>query len=100
MRFTLEIRMANAEGALERVLGKLRQRNFNLCALMADRSHDMTRINARITVESARPIEPALKQLAKLFDVEELRVQYAEAESNHGYRQNQTTSSGEFCLSV
>ncbi|HEY9786127.1 MAG TPA: ACT domain-containing protein [Candidatus Obscuribacterales bacterium] len=100
MRFTLEIRMSNTEGALERILGRLRQRSFSVCSMMADSGQDRSFMNARITVESARPVEPALKQLAKLFDVHEVKVHHAEADSNNGYRANQATSQGEFCLSV
>lgn len=97
MRFVFEIRMSNAEGALERVLGRLRQRDFSLCGLTADCSNENGTIDARITVESMRPVEPALKQLGKLYDVQHLRV-HQEADSANGYRQNQT--SHEFCLSV
>lgn len=100
MRFTLEIRLSNSEGALERVLGKLRQRDFGLCGIVADCSTDRATINARIMVESARPVEPALKQLGKLYDVQHLKVHHAEAESNNGYTNGYRESQAELCLSV
>lgn len=36
MRFTLRVRMHNTEGVLERVLGRLRQRNYSVCSLAAE----------------------------------------------------------------
>jgi acetolactate synthase regulatory subunit len=77
MKMTLDIRMANTEGALERILGRLRQRCFSICSMSADRSHDQSEIQARITVESARSIELAVKQLEKLFDVIQVKVHEA-----------------------
>jgi acetolactate synthase regulatory subunit len=87
MKVTLEIRMANAEGALERILGRLRQRCFSICSMSADRSSDHSFIDAQITVESSRPIDIAAKQIAKLFDVIQVKVHYTEAELHHGYWQ-------------
>lgn len=74
MRFTLDVRMANTEGALERLLGRLRQRNFVVCSMNAGCTPNFASMNARITVESSRPIELAVKQLSKLFDVDEVQV--------------------------
>lgn len=74
MKFTLEIRMANSEGALERILGRLRQRAFSLCSISADRSADQSIMEARITVESSRPIDNVIRQLDKLFDVISIRL--------------------------
>ena len=74
MRFTLDITMNNKEGALERLLGRLRQRNFSICNLTAGCSDDFSTMSALITVESGRAPELAVKQLDKLIDVERVRV--------------------------
>ncbi len=78
MRFTLEVSMANIEGALERVLGRLRQRGFVVCALTAACTPNFSHMNARITLESTRCLDLALKQLIKLCDVEDVVVCSAE----------------------
>ncbi len=83
MKFTLDVTMANTEGALERILGRLRQRSFKLCALNAGLSPNMARMDVRVTLESARPIELALKQLAKLIDVEGVEITKAEEHQHH-----------------
>ncbi|MBX9670956.1 MAG: ACT domain-containing protein [Candidatus Obscuribacterales bacterium] len=83
MRFTLDVTMANTEGALERILGRLRQRSFNVCALNAGLSANMARMDVRVTLESARPIELAIKQLAKLIDVEGVEIIKAEEHHHH-----------------
>jgi acetolactate synthase regulatory subunit len=90
MKFTLEIRLQNSEGALERILGRLRQRSFSLCGIVATINSEEGSIDARITVEGTRAAEPIIRQIGKLYDVELVKV-YAEAESNNGYRpfQNQ-----------
>lgn len=100
MRFTLRVRMHNTEGVLERVLGRLRQRNFSICSLMADSSVCNSFMTARITVESERPMESALKQIGKLYDVTDVHL--AENESNNGYQHFEpaVAPSLEVCVSV
>ncbi len=85
MRFTLDVTMANSEGGLERLLGRLRQRSFTVCAINADTTN--SRMTARITVDSARPVELAVKQMAKLIDIQGVEVIRAEENSAHKYRQ-------------
>lgn len=75
MEFGIEIHMDNTEGVLERVLGRLRQRGFSICAIVCNRSTDRTLLNARLTVESTRLSELAEKQLGKLHDVQYVRVE-------------------------
>lgn len=91
MRFTLDVTMANTEGALERLLGRLRQRSFAVCALNADTSNNFARMHVRITVESARVIELAIKQLSKLIDVDGVEVVKAE-ELHHEARHRSHTA--------
>ncbi|MBI1271898.1 acetolactate synthase 2 small subunit [bacterium] len=69
MRYTFDISMKNSEGALERVLGRLRQRSFSLCSLKADSLESGKEMVARVTVESERSAEYAMKQIDKLYDV-------------------------------
>ena len=85
MRFVLDFTIANTEGALERVLGRLRQRNFFLCNMSAGRSADRSSIKARIIVEGTRPIEQAIKQLNKLCEVKSVTVNPMEATIAHVY---------------
>ena len=92
MRFNLEITTANSEGALERILGCLRQRGFALCGMNADRSHDHTAMAVRLTLEGSRPMDLAVKQIAKLYDVMNVEVQPMEVHESNGYRQLQTAS--------
>ncbi len=98
MKFTLRVQMNNTEGVLERVLGRLRQRNFNICSLAADSSKCNSFMSARITVESERPMESALKQIGKLYDVTE--VQLSEHETNNGYQHYEPAKTLEVCVSV
>lgn len=84
MKFTLEISMNNSEGVLERILGRLRQRNFAVCSLTAGMTSNWDMMNARITVESIRPPEFAVKQISKLVDVMGVEV-FAEEQMNDAY---------------
>lgn len=74
MRFTLEITMKNTEGVLERILGRLRQRNLNIQAINAKCTTDLSNIEATIIVESKMGAEPTMKQLAKLYDVQKINM--------------------------
>lgn len=85
MRFVLDFTIANTEGALERVLGRLRQRSFTLCNMSAGRSTDHTSIKARIIVEGTRSIEQMVKHLSKLCDVKSVTLSQMEATIAHVY---------------
>lgn len=98
MKLTLEIRMSNSEGALERILGKLRQRSFLLCALAANWTADRSLMDVRITLEGGRAAEPTIRQIGKLYDVKQVRVHHVEAEQNHGCLQFQQEQQFEACL--
>jgi acetolactate synthase regulatory subunit len=87
VRFDLEITTANSEGALERILGCLRQRGFALCGMNADRSLDHSAMEVRLTLEGTRPMELAVKQVSKLYDVMNVQVQQMEVHESNGYRQ-------------
>ena len=66
--------MKNTEGVLERILGRLRQRNLNIQAINASCTPDSSNIEAKITVDSKMNAEPIMKQLAKLYDVQKINV--------------------------
>lgn len=87
MKYSLDVIMTDAEGALERLLGRLRQRGFSMNTMSAGRSHDHVSIHARITIEGSRPVEPLVKQLGKLFDVKYVAVSSMEATISHVYTQ-------------
>lgn len=84
MKFTLDISMNNTEGVLERILGRLRQRNFTVCAMTAGTTSNWDMMNARITVESVRPPEFAVKQISKLVDVRGVEL-FAEEQMSDVY---------------
>lgn len=82
MKFTIDISMKNTEGALERLLGRLRQRSFAVCDMSAGCTDNFAKMSARITVESTRSPELALKQLGKLIDVERVNLLQMEGEQH------------------
>lgn len=101
MKFTVSIRLSNTEGALERVLGRLRQRAFEISSMSAERTSDRAFIEARFTIEGIRAVEPVIKQLAKLFEVQQLKFQYTEAGNNGQWQYHTANGSGqanEVCL--
>jgi acetolactate synthase regulatory subunit len=99
MKFTVQIRINNAEGALERVLGRLRQRTFSICTMFASRAADPNFMDIEMTIEGTRATEPILRQLAKLYDVQQVKVQHTES-GNHGQWQYQVQGNTEVCVSV
>lgn len=100
MKYHLDVIMTDAEGALERLLGRLRQRGFALCTLSAGRSSDHASIRARITVEGSRPVEPMVNQLNKLFDVKQVAVCSMEAAISHVYNQSDVQEQFGLCASL
>jgi acetolactate synthase regulatory subunit len=92
MKFSLEIIMSNTEGALERILGCLRQRGFSLCSISANQTLDQRAMSAMVTLESSRSMDLAVKQVRKLYDVQHVRVEEVEEEGN-GYRQLRAAAS-------
>lgn len=100
MKFSLDLIMENNEGALERVLGRLRQRSFAVHHITAGCSADGGTIKARIGVESERPIEPFIKHLAKLYDVKQIAVNHSEANVSHAPTANDARQPFELCASL
>jgi acetolactate synthase regulatory subunit len=102
MKFNLDIIMSDTEGALERVLARLRQRGFAFCSISANRAQEHSTVRARITVEGARSIDPAVKQLAKLFDVTYVSVALSSMEATvpHVHHQVDAQESLGLCASL
>lgn len=99
MTFILEMRMTNSEGVLERILGRLRQRNINFSSFTASCSYDQSAIDATITIDSPKSSESILKQLSKLYDVQQMKVQFEPKAPlfAHDYYEKEQN---ELCLSV
>lgn len=99
MIYTFNINLKNTEGALERILGKLRQRSFSLCSMIAKPSLKERQMVASITVKSSRSADYAIKQINKLYDVEtvELSQKYEEVCQSEVF---QPEKSAEFSLPV
>ena len=92
MIYTLCINLKNTEGALERILGKLRQRSFSLCSMIARPASQGGSMVALITVKSNRSPELALKQINKLYDVQtvELSREVEEVKESEFFRTAQS----------
>ena len=101
MKYSLDVIMTDAEGALERLLGRLRQRGFAMSTMSAGRSPDHASLRARITIEGTRPIEPLVKQLSKLFDVKYVAVSSPmEATISYVYSQTDAQEQLGLCASL
>lgn len=100
MKVHLDIIMSDAEGAMERVLGTLRQRGFRFINLTAAQSPEHSSMHARITVESTRAIDPVLKQLNKLFDVKYIAISSMEAAVPHVHNQVDAQEQLGLCASL
>jgi acetolactate synthase regulatory subunit len=101
MKYNLDVIMTDAEGALERLLGRLRQRGFSMCSMNAGSVSDHASVRARITIEGTRPIEPLVNQLSKLFDVKYVAVSSpAEATLRYVYSQPDAQEQLALCASL
>ena|SRR5258708_4535864 len=102
MQCALDIRLDNCEGAVERVLSRLRQRGFSLCTMNVDRSSDSSTYLIQLTIESLRPMDQAVKQLDKLFEVQSVKLynQDMEGMTNNGYVQADKEPALKVCASV
>jgi acetolactate synthase regulatory subunit len=66
------------------------------------RSSDFSTFVVEVTIESDRPMEQAVKQVTKLFDVQsvKLHVQHKEVSPGNGYAQREKESEFRVCASV
>jgi acetolactate synthase regulatory subunit len=74
MNTMIQLRVSTAEGALLRVLSVARRRGFEIARLVANRSDREACVDVAMMVEGERPVDILVRQLEKLFDVEEVRV--------------------------
>jgi len=74
MNTVIQLKVKIAEGALLRVLGVVRRRGFEIARLAANRSARDACVDVVMMVEGERPAEVLVRQLEKLFDVEEAHM--------------------------
>ena len=75
--FTLQIRIRQSDGALERILGVTRRRQFALSQLSVSETSSRNvsaDFDVEMTVRGERPPAFLVRQLEKLEDVEELSM--------------------------
>jgi acetolactate synthase regulatory subunit len=70
--FTLQIRVAQTEGSLERILSVTRRRRYELVQMSVDASDDGTSFDVELTVRAGRPAQSLVRQIEKLEDVAEV----------------------------
>ena len=74
MSFNLDIELKRTERAFERVLGLVGRRGYDLVSASADSSDDRRSMRVQLTLESDRSGEPLVHHLAKLYEVEQVRI--------------------------
>ncbi len=74
MNFILQLRLKNIDGVLERVLGVVRYRGYQVLKLMANPSPDGARMDVTLKVGSKSKNNHLTRHLQKLLDVEALEV--------------------------
>lgn len=74
MNFILQLRLKNIDGVLERVLGVVRYRNYQITKMMANPTPDGSRMDVTLTVNSDTRGGHIARHLQKLWDVESLQI--------------------------
>jgi acetolactate synthase regulatory subunit len=72
--FTLQIRIRQSDGALERILGVTRRRQFALSQLSVSETPRTADYDVEMTVRGERPPAFLVRHLEKLEDVAELSM--------------------------
>ena len=75
MKTALAMKLKNCEGALERILGRVRQRGFSIAGVDARQSRDGKTFDVRLELQGERNAENLIRQLEKSFSV--LAVSFA-----------------------
>jgi|GEM_PF-3206515 len=73
---SLSITLTDNDTALSRLLGVVRRRGFSLRALHASQD-GAGKLMVSMAVESTRPVELLVRQIAKVIEVEVVQVQHA-----------------------
>ena len=74
MNLIFQLRLNNIDGVLERVLGVIRYRNFQVLRMMAAPTPDGSRMDVTLKVGGLRKTGHLARHLEKLLDVETLEV--------------------------
>jgi acetolactate synthase regulatory subunit len=67
--FTLQIRVAQTEGGLERILSVTRRRRYELVQMSVNAADDGAYFDVELTVRAERPAQSLVRQIEKLEDV-------------------------------
>jgi len=74
MNVMVQMKLRNSDGVLERVLGKMRFRGVHISKLMVDASPDGAHLELTCKVLASPRLGQLNKQLAQMFDVQQLEV--------------------------
>jgi acetolactate synthase regulatory subunit len=65
----LQIRVAQTEGSLERILSVTRRRRYELVQMSVNAAEDGANFDVELTVRAERPAQSLVRQIEKLEDV-------------------------------
>jgi acetolactate synthase regulatory subunit len=68
----LQIRVAQTEGSLERILSVTRRRRYELVQMSVNAADDGANFDVELTVRAERPAQSLVRQIEKLEDVTEV----------------------------
>lgn len=73
MSVIIELGLRRSERSLERLLGLVGRRGFEVVGLEASVTEDGGELAVKMTLASDRPMEPLLHHIRKLYEVLEIR---------------------------
>ncbi len=79
MRYVLHVKATNQTAILERILGVVRFRGYQLRSLTATPTRDQSKMDVTLQVEHQRVRGNLSRQLSRLFDVEAVEM-YSEVQ--------------------
>lgn len=81
MSFQLQLRVKKAERSIERVLGLVGRRGYEIEKILAQPSEGSSGIDVTLTIQSDRSGEVLVRQIAKLYEVEQVELTDRESDS-------------------
>ena len=81
MSFQLHLRVKKAERSIERVLGLVGRRGYEIEKILAQPSAGSRWIDVTLTIQSDRSGEVLIRQIAKLYEVERVEMTGIESDS-------------------
>lgn len=81
MSFQLQLRVKKAERSIERVLGLVGRRGYEIEKILAQPSEESSGIDVTLTIQSDRSGEVLVRQIAKLYEVEQVELTDRESDS-------------------